>query len=59
MSQHELHIVVFEILFLDFSNHAFKVDDHDHLVLVALPTAEVKSTTFELENSLRVRLQTV
>lgn len=48
VSQNELHMVVFQVFFLHLSDHSFKVDNHDHLISVGLPPAEVKSPTFEL-----------
>ena len=53
MSKNQLHRIIFEIFLLDFTDDPLKVNDHDHLALMTLPSAEVHPPALELKYSLR------
>ena len=57
MSKDQLKIIVAQILFSHFAYNSFKLNDHEHFFLVRRSSAEVKSPTFELKNSVCLRLK--
>ena len=57
MSKDELQIIVAQILFPYFPYDPFKLDNHEHFFLVRRSSTKVKSPTFELKNSVCLRLK--
>ena len=50
MAERQMQAVLAQIFLLDFADNPFEVDDHDHLVPVALPPAKVQPPALELED---------
>lgn len=57
MPENKLKIIIAQILFSDFTDNSFKLDNHKHFFLVRRSSAKVKSPTFELKNSVCLRLK--
>ena len=57
MPQNKLKIIITQILFSDFTDNSFKLNNHKHFFLVRRSSTKVKSPTFELKNSVCLRLQ--
>ena len=56
MSQYKLHVIIFKIFLLNFSDHPFEVYDHYHLIFVTRSPTKIHSPTLKLVNTVSLRL---
>ena len=59
MSEDQLHAVFLKIPLLHFTDNSLKVNDDDHLLLMALPPCKIEPAALELIHPVRLRLHKV
>ena len=56
MSENELQVVILHIFLPYLADHPFKLQNHEHFILLRGPASKVNPSTLEIENPVRLGL---